>query len=356
MPDRIAATDRRSCTVRPSEADRPDRPRYARPVADALLLLADDVRGALDMPSLIDAMSEAFDAYSSGRAELPGVIHLDVPEARGEIHVKAGHLHGGARYAVKVASGFYGSDPPALDGLVLVFDATDGSLAALLLDGGYLTDARTGAAGGLAARHLAPERVETVAVLGTGAQARHQLDALACERSFDLVRLWGRDPAHARSCASELEARGLPASRIVVVRTPGDAVRGAEVVLTCTAATEPLVRAEWLAPGVHVTAVGADGPAKRELEPAVLGRADLVVVDSRDQCARLGELHHALDAGVLSVGAVVELGEIAGGHRPGRISEEQITVCDLTGVGVQDVAAAALVLDRARADADRIRR
>ena len=121
------------------------------------ILRADDVRASLDMRACIDACEQAFVAYSSGGAELPGVIHLDVPEARGEIHVKAGHLHGAPYYAVKAASGFYDLEPPAIDGLVIVFDARDGSPAALLLDGGCLTDLRTGAAGGVAARHLAPD-------------------------------------------------------------------------------------------------------------------------------------------------------------------------------------------------------
>ena len=162
------------------------------------ILREDDVRAALDMRACIDACERAFVAYSSGSAELPGVIHLDVPESEGEIHVKAGHLHGAPYYAVKVASGFYGVEPPAIDGLVMVFDARDGSPAAFLLDGGYLTDLRTGAAGGVAARHLAPERVERVAVIGTGAQARQQVDALAEVRpGFTEVRVWGRDPTRA---------------------------------------------------------------------------------------------------------------------------------------------------------------
>jgi ornithine cyclodeaminase len=304
---------------------------------------------------LIDAMAAAFDAYASGRAELPSVIHLDVPEARGEVHVKAGHLHGAARYAVKVVSGFSRPDPPTVDGLVLVFDASDGTLAALILDGGYLTDVRTGAAGGLAARHLAPEAVRTVAVLGTGAQARYQLDALACERSFERVRVWGRDAGRARSCVEELGRRRLPASSIETADSVERAVAGADVILTCTASTEPLLRAEWVAPGMHVTAVGSDHPSKRELEPSVLARADIVIVDSRDQCSRLGELHHAVEAGVLAPDAAVELGDVAAGRHPGRTSVDQITVCDLTGVGVQDVAAAALVLERAPAGVERIR-
>jgi ornithine cyclodeaminase len=324
-------------------------------VGDVLLLRENDVRDALDMPSLIEALAAAFDAYSSGRAELPSVIHLDVPEARGEIHVKAGHLHGAPRYAVKVSSGFYSSDPPSIDGLVLVFDASTGALAALLLDHGYVTDARTGAAGGLAASLLARERIADVAVVGTGLQARFQLDALAAVRAFDRVRVWGRNAEHAAAAVDDLRRRGLPAPTVDVAASPEEAVTGADVVLTCTASTDPIVRAEWLRPGVHVTAVGSDGPAKRELEAAVLGRADLVVVDSREQCARIGELHHAIDAGVLDAAGAVEIGDIAGGRRPGRTSDEQITVCDLTGVGVQDVAAAALVLERAPASAERIR-
>ncbi|GIV01012.1 MAG: cyclodeaminase [Actinomycetota bacterium] len=311
----------------------------------------EEVAAALDMRSCVDAVERAFAAFASGRAELPGVIHLEIPEARGEIHVKAGHLHGEPRYAVKVASGFYGLDPPAIDGLVLVFDARDGSLAALLADRGLLTDVRTGAAGGVAARHLAPERVDTVAVIGTGAQARYQLDGLAAVRpGFSLVRVWGRRPERAARCVEDLRARpGLPPGcRYEVAASVREAVEGADVVVTCTASREPLVRAEWVRPGALVTAVGADGPGKRELEPEVLARADLLVVDSLEQCRRLGELQHAPELAE----AAVELGAICAGRRPGRSSAEQTIVCDLTGVGVQDVAAANLVLERA-ADAGR---
>lgn len=315
------------------------------------ILGREDVARALDMPSCVDAVERAFAAYSSGAAELPGVIHLDVPESGGEVHVKAGHLHGAPRYAVKVASGFYGLEPPAVDGLVLVFDARDGALTALLADRGLLTDVRTGAAGGAAARHLAPERVETVAVIGTGAQARYQLDGLAAVRSgFSLVRVWGRNLERAARCVEDLRDRpGLPPGcRFEVAPSVREAVEGAEVVVTCTASREPLVRAEWVRPGALVTAVGADAPDKRELEVDVLARADLIVVDSRDQCARLGELHHALEAGAVATAAdPVELGEICAGRHPGRTSAEQTIVCDLTGVGVQDVAAANLVLERA---------
>ena len=301
----------------------------------------DDVRAALDMRGCIEACEQAFIAYSSGKAELPGVIHLDVPESRGEIHVKAGHLHGSPFYALKAASGFYGLEPPAIDGLVVVFDARDGSPAAFLLDGGYLTDLRTGAAGGVAARHLAPERVERVAIVGTGAQARYQLDALAEVRlGFTEVRLWGRNAEHAARTADDLRRVGEGCA-VIPVPSVQEAVEGADVVITCTAAREALVEAAWLAPGAHVTAVGSDGTGKQELDPQILRHADVLVVDSLAQCTELGELQHAPD----EAGRAVELGAVCAGDAHGRTDEAELTVCDLTGVGVQDVAAANAVME-----------
>jgi ornithine cyclodeaminase len=309
-----------------------------------------DVRAALDMASCIDACDRAFASYSTGGAELPAVIHLDVPEAEGEIHIKAGHLHGAPYYAVKAASGFYAIDPPAIDGMVIVFDARDGSPAAFLLDNGLITDLRTGAAGGVAARHLAQSAPDTVAIIGTGGQARQQLDALAVVRpGFTHVRVWGRDLAHADRSVDDLRARhDADVTRSDTVRA---AVEDADVVITCTAAREPLVQRAWLASGAHVTALGADGAGKQELDPAILEDADLLVVDSRDQCAKLGELQHATD----EAARATELGAICAGRAPGRTSDDQLTVCDLTGIGVQDVAAANVVMANAPATAgDRI--
>ena len=306
------------------------------------ILRRDEVRAALDMSSCIEACDRAFAAYATGGAELPGVIHLEVPESRGEIHVKAGHLHGFPYYAVKVASGFYGRDPAAIDGSVLVFDVRDGSPAAILLDGGYLTDVRTGAAGGVAAGHLARDEARVAAVVGTGIQARMQVAGLIAMRpSIEEVRVWGRRPERATVAAADVAAahEGLGATAAPSIR---DAVEGADVVITCTASSEPLVRAEWLAEGTHVTAVGSDGPGKQELDPEILRRADRLVVDSLDQCRRLGELQHALDV----ADRAVELGAICAGLEPGRTRSAELTVCDLTGVGVQDVAAANVVMQQ----------
>jgi ornithine cyclodeaminase/alanine dehydrogenase-like protein (mu-crystallin family) len=311
-----------------------------------------EIRAALDMASCIEACEAAFAAYSAGRAATPAVIHLQVPEHEGEVHIKAGYLHGARYFSLKAANGFPRNTAmglPANDGLVLVFDAETGAPAALLLDHGLITDLRTGAAGGVAARHLAPRDVRTVAVIGTGAQARYQLDALALVRpGFRRVRVFGRNTEHARACALALRTRpGLPPGcEYDAAASVREAVDGAQVVITCTASRSPLVKADWLAPGAHVTALGADDAHKQELDPEVMRRADLLAVDSREQCARIGELHHALAAGAVDPAKAVELGEIVAGARPGRSSASQLTVCDLTGVGVQDAAAASLVVER----------
>ena len=318
-----------------------------------LILDRDAVRAALPMPQLIDACGRAFAQYSAGRAALPSVIHLDLADHRAEVHVKAGYLLGGSYWAVKVAGSFpenAASGSPTSDGLVLVFDAATGALRALLHDHGYITDARTGAAGGVAARHLAPTRVRTVAVIGNGVQARFQLDGLAVVRpGFEEVRVWGRDSNRTDRCIEELGRRpGLPAGcRYVRADSVEGAVRGADLVITCTASREPLVRAEWVGAGCHITAAGSDGVGKQELDPALLERADRIAVDSRDQCARLGELQHALAAGMALDDRVVELGDIVAGNQPGRQADSELTICDLTGVGVQDVAAATMVLENA---------
>jgi ornithine cyclodeaminase len=308
-------------------------------MGEVRVLRADDVRAALPMPACVDAVEAAFVAYSGGGAELPAVIHLDVPEAKGEIHVKAGHLHGAPAYAVKVASGFYEREPAVIDGMVLVFDARTGAPLAMLLDGGLLTDLRTGAAGGVAARRLAPERVDVAAVIGTGIQARRQIEALRCVRPVGEVRVWGRDAGRAALTAEDVGGVAVP--------TPRAAVDGADVIVTCTASREPLIDAAWVRPVAHITAVGSDGEGKQELDPELLRRADILAVDSREQCLRLGELQHAPEA----ADRAVELGAICAGEERGRTPDDRLTICDLTGVGVQDVAAANAVLANAPDDA-----
>ncbi len=326
---------------------------------EVLILREAEIRALLDARACVAAMEQAFAAYSTGQAQLPTVIHLDIPDrdasrTRGEIHIKAGYLNAGPYYAVKIVSGFLENPKgglPANDGMVVVFDANTGAPAAFLLDHGFITDFRTGAAGAVAAKYLARKKIDAVAVIGTGGQARYQLEMLASERNFGEVRIWGRDPHKAQVCVDVLsKIRSIPACNFAVSDSVEAAVEGADVVITVTASREPLVRATWLKPGVTVIAVGSDAPDKQELDVDVLVRADKIVADSIAQCLRLGEIHHAVERGAITKEKIyAELGEITAGKKPGRTSEDEIIVCDLTGVGVQDVAAASLILERAKA-------
>lgn len=316
-----------------------------------LLLSEEEIRRSVSSKDALDAVAGAFASLARGEARLPGVIYLDITEFNGDVHVKGAHLRGASHFAIKVAGGWYDNPSrglPVGTGLVLVFSAETGAPAALLLDNGYLTDLRTGAAGALAARHLARERLSKVAMIGAGLEARFQLRALADVRELSRIEAWSRDPATAGRFAEEM--RGELGADVTVAGDVESAVRGADLVVTATPAREPLVRAEWLSPGVHVTALGSDGPDKQELDVGVLARADLLVVDDLEQTAEKGELHHALEAGAMTREDVAaQLGDLVTGAHPGRTDDEQISVADLTGVGVQDVGVAALTLERAEA-------
>jgi ectoine utilization protein EutC len=283
----------------------------------------------------------AFAALGRGGVVMPPVLHLDLPERNAEMDVKTAYVPGLPSMALKVSTGFFDNPKrglPSLSGMMTLISAETGRVEAVLLDNGYLTDVRTALAGGIAADRLARADARIAGIVGTGLQARLQLEALRLVRPVEQVLVWGRDPAKAEALARGLEAElGLPVAAVPLERV----VREADVVVTTTAAREPLLMAEWLHPGLHITAMGSDAPGKQELDPEVLGRADRVVVDRRSQCERLGELRGALAAGTVSPDRPIdELGEIVAGLKPGRRSAEEITVCDLTGTGAQDTAIA----------------
>ena len=274
-------------------------------------------------------------------------MHIEVAEHRGDVDIKSACVRGLDHIAVKVASGFFENPRlglPSGGAMVVVLSAKTGFCEAVMLDNAYLTDLRTGLAGAVAARHLAPGTVRTVGVLGAGAQARYQVRALRLVRDFERVLVSARDAGRTAAYAVEMgESLGLP----VEATTPEALVRESELVITTTPARTPIVDAAWLHPGLHITAMGADLPGKQELHPEVLRRANRVVCDRREQCLAMGELQHAAEL-LEDVNAPVELGELTSGRAPGRQSAEEITVCDLTGTGVQDTAIASLALARAR--------
>lgn len=299
------------------------------------------IRAAVTPARAVDAIREAFRADGLGRTIVPSVINLSVPDADGEFHVKSAHVEGIPHVAVKVASGFYRNPErglPSGAGLMLLFDATTGMPEALLLDNAYLTDVRTGAAGAVAAEALACRNLRTVGVIGSGIQARHQLRCLREVRTFSRVICWSRTRAHAEAfCDTVRRDWDLDTD---VAPDPERVVREADVLVTVTPSREPIVRGEWLRAGLHITAVGSDTPGKQELHPACLERADLIVTDRSSQCVSFGELAHAPHVPVYA-----QLGEIVAGLKPGRTSDAQITIADLTGVGFQDTAIASVVYE-----------
>jgi len=291
-----------------------------------------------------DAIAEGFVRLARGEVRQPPVLSLDLPEVAGELDVKTAWVRGWDSFCVKLSTGFFRNPElglPSGSGLMVVLDATTGRPRAVLLDDGLLTDLRTAIAGGLAARALARPDATVAAVLGAGAQARWQARALAAVRPLSEIRIWSRRPDAATQCARDVERHtGVPTRSADSV---AEALRGADVVVTTTPSQEPIVPAPLLQPGMHLTSMGSDGAGKRELEAALLRRADLIVVDHLEQSRTIGELQ-GIDANTVS--APVTLGEILAGERTGRHSDDDVTVCDLTGTGVQDSAIARWLLGR----------
>ncbi len=307
-----------------------------------------EIRRAVSAADAIAVVRQAFAADGRGETVVPAVINLAIPATDGEFHVKTAYVSGIPHVAVKVASGFYENAKrglPTGTGMMMLFDASTGMPAALLLDNGYLTDVRTGAAGAVAADVLARARIATVGMIGSGVQARHQAACLHQVRPFERLVAWSIDAAGLARYAAEMRDRfGVP---VETAAGPEAVAREADILVTCTPSRQAIVLADWLRPGVHVTALGSDGPGKQELDARCLSRADIVVCDRLAQCARLGELQHALAAGLMRETDVhAELGQVVAKRKPGRTGDAQITIADLTGVGFQDTAIASLAYRR----------
>jgi alanine dehydrogenase len=316
-------------------------------VTGTLVLTRADVQRLLGWDECIAAVEAAFRLHAEGRSLSPGV--LGVPSRQGGFHVKAAGLDPGRLYfAAKTNANFPGNPArrglPAIQGVVVLCDGEDGRLLAVM-DSIELTIRRTAAATAVAARWLARPDAETVTVCGCGQQGRAHLRALARVLPLRRAYAFDRDAAAARSCADELSAELR--IDITPVADHVEAARASDVCVTCTPSRQPFLLREHVRAGTFVAAVGADSPDKQELEPALLA-ASVVVTDVLEQCAAMGELHHALQAGVVTrAGVHAELAELVTGGKPGRRSRDEITVFDSTGTALEDVAAAAVVYEGA---------
>jgi ornithine cyclodeaminase/alanine dehydrogenase-like protein (mu-crystallin family) len=305
-----------------------------------LRILAEaDCRALLGMREAIDVQAEAFRLLASGASVegLRGVVRPEKPA--GVTIFNPSFLREGRGYGVKVVSDYFGNSArglPRMVALISLFDGETG-LPTSVLEGGYITDLRTGAGTALAARHLARTDSRVLGVVGAGRVARNQIEALSA--AFDLREI--RVYARSRQRAAALQ-------RVTLVETPEDAVRGADIVVAATTSSQPVVRGAWLAPGAFVAAVGAFAADMRELDDEVIRRAGCHVIDSRaDVLPRAGDFLSPIKSGSIAEDQVSEIAEILSGKRPGRRSPEEITVYKSSGVPIQDLVTAREIERRA---------
>ena len=298
--------------------------------------LKDSIKLDLDA---VGEIEKGFAKLDEGKATVPPIMMIPIPHLQAEVDIKAAYVEGLESLAVKVASGFFMNPRkglPSQSGQMLVIDAETGFLQAVLLDNGYLTQVRTGAAGAVAATHLAPSDARKVGVIGAGVQARFQMRALSLIRDIETIRTFSLDDDEVRDAYAEDMTEELGV-RVIKAASVEEVVAESSVVVTTTPSRKPFLRAEWLHPGLHITTMGSDTEEKQETHPDVAAAVNILACDLKAQSFRLGELRSARAAGtVTDASTVVELGSIVRGNHPGRTDENQVTMCDLTGVGVQD--------------------
>lgn len=318
-------------------------------MSEVLILSQEEVQAYLPMGKTIEAVREAYIAFAKGRVELAPVAHLDVKQYNGEVDIKSGYVEDFNLIGTKIASGYYDNHklglPPGVAVIVLMDMKT--SMPVAIMDGTYITAYRTGAAGAVAASVLARKDSRTVGVIGTGTQGRMQIHALREIFELEEIRAWDIDEKGAKKYSNEMrESLGIQVTSSTDLK---EVVSGADIVVSVTPSRKPLVKLDWIDEGMHINAIGADGPGKQELEPSIVAKADKVVVDSLSQCRRIGEIQHALGQGLISEDSIhAEIGQILIGEKAGRESEKEITLFDSTGLAAQDIAAAYVVYREAK--------
>lgn len=309
------------------------------------LLKRDEIVSLCDFHELARAIEKSYVAVSAGAATIPPVGYLPLPDQNGDCHIKYGHLHGDDVFVIKIATGFYDNPKiglPTSNGMMVALSAKTGEVLAVLQDEGYLTDLRTAIGAAIATKTLSRQDAKKLLVVGAGIQAKEQVLAhcqLIPERDFEIT-IWARKPDKAAELAQQFAERGIAANFIDSLEV---ACRAAEIILTTTPSTEPIIQSDWVTPGTHITASGADAPGKCELDPGLVARAEVLVADKIEQCLDHGEFSNAKG----TVVRAVELGSLLSNSSSGRKSAEQISIADMTGLASQDIAAATTILKAA---------
>ena len=308
-----------------------------------LVLTSSEIKKCVQLNGqLIPIIEDAFKSLALGKTTMPPILRLDIEKYHGESDVKAAYIDGLDSYAIKVASGFFNNPNlglPSSNGLMILLDSKTGMLKSVLLDKGYLTDIRTAIAGAIAAKHLSNPESSNVGIIGAGIQAKMQLEALLLVRNIKTAYIWSRDSKKTKTFVQNIKDKIN--IKINACETPEKTINLSEILITCTPSKSPIIKSEWLKKGLHITAMGSDAEMKNELDPKIIKDCDCYIPDSQSQTSILGELNHAIKAGLVSAEKKYnELGSVIINSNLGRRNNNDVTVADLTGTGVQDTAIA----------------
>ena len=296
-----------------------------------------EILAALDEAAALAAVEDGFRRLSAGEAQVMAVGHLAFPDPPGDCHVKGAHLAGDPVFVVKLATSFYRNPDAGLEssnGFMAVVSARTGEVLAILHDQGRLTDLRTAMAGAIAARAILRKGSSVLGVVGAGVQGRMQADMVARTLGLETTLIWARNPDRAAETAAAVGAEAVSLDELCA---------RADIIVTTTPSTTPILTTDMVRPGTRIVAVGADAPGKRELDVALTAKARLVV-DSKAQCVEHGETGWAVRAGLIDESGLIELGSLL--TTPTAFADDEIVVADLTGVGVQDVQIAKSIWSR----------
>ena len=307
-----------------------------------LILKKKDIIQHVDLnKDLIPIIEEAFISLSKGNTVMPPIMRIDIEKFHGESDVKAAYIEGLDSFAIKIASGFFDNPKlglPSSNGLMVLLDSETGVIKSVLLDEGYLTDTRTAIAGAIASKYLSNQDANTVGIIGAGIQARLQLQATLLVRKINKINVWARDKGKVNQFVDSLKDLKIDIS---ISESCKDLASGSDIIITTTPSKTPLLEFDWIKKGTHITAMGSDAEQKNELESKMLKLCNKYIPDSQSQTSILGELNHAIKKNIISSNTRFnDLGNIILNPKLGRNKKEDITICDLTGTGVQDTAIA----------------
>ena len=314
-----------------------------------LLLSIKDVKEALSMKEVIGAVEKGYIAYNAGKVQQPDIVSMEMPEYNGETDIKSCYNELNEMISVKIASGFYdngkSNDLPTMIGTILLLDGKNGA-PLCVMDGSLITGIRTGAAGAISSKLLARKNSKVVAVFGAGGQARMQIIGLCQVMKIDEVRVYSEYKEELPRYKADIEENTKV--KVIICDTPEETMRGADIAISTTPSKKYLVDKSLIKPGMHIVAVGADMAGKNEWDPEIF-RGAKIINDSIAQCISRGETRNAIIAGVIKETDIyAEIGQLLAGEKPLRESEDEITIFDTTGMGIQDNVTAVKVYETAK--------